>query len=293
MRTTTLRTAAEITAEPTDAELLQNFVPNVRRRVWPEAQVSYNGTQMSYAKASELERENYLKHARARWHQQRKEAARVAAAAAEREQQQKLFLERCSKGFYRKALKEELAKYGEIYDAGCKLAGELAAAQTAKAKLTADTETDITKTAKALAEHDDLINVLSNRLHALGKRCEKEEQALRSAIQDARRELCQQWSALRQPLLKEAEQLIKKILKVDNYEAKKLAERAHLVVELDGAADCNRGEASWAYTNDLVRLAHEVEERFVRLQSYVNSPAYVTAAKSLPISQDNYGIDPV
>ena len=154
-------------------------------------------------------------------------------------------------------------------------AGKLEAAKAAKAKLAADTETDITKLQKLLAENDDLINVLSNRIDALEKRYEKEKQALRSAIQDARAELCQQWRALREPLLKEAGQLMKKVLKIDDYEEAKLAERARLVVDLDGAADCSRGEASWAYTNDLVRLAHEVEERFVRLDSYVNSPLYI------------------
>jgi hypothetical protein len=135
--------------------------------------------------------------------------------------------------------------------------------------------------------------VLSNRIDALEKRFEKEKQALRSAIQDARAELCQQWCALREPLLKEAEQLIKQVLKIDDYEAAKLAERAHLVVELDGAADCNRSGASWSPSNDVVRPAHEVEERFVRLESYVNSPVYINRSQILPISQDNYGIDPV
>ena len=109
-------------------------------------------------------------------------------------------------------------------------------------------------------------------------RCEKEKQALRSAIQDARAELCQQWSVLREPLLKEAEQLIKKILKIDDYEAAKLAERVHLFVDLDYVADCNRGEACWAYANDLVRLAQEVEERFAGLESYVSSPIYTNRA---------------
>ena len=114
-----------------------------------------------------------------------------------------------------------------------------------------------------------------NRIDALEKRCQKEKRALRSAIQDARAELCQQWRALREPLLKEAEQLIKKVLKIDDYEAAKLAERAHLVVELDGVADCDRGKASWAYGNDLDRLANEVEERFLKLENYVGYPAYV------------------
>ena len=35
--------------------------------------------------------------------------------------------------------------------------------------------------------------------------------------------------ASQQPLLKEAEQLIKKVLKIDDYEAAKLAELGHLV----------------------------------------------------------------
>jgi hypothetical protein len=107
-------------------------------------------------------------------------------------------------------------------------------------------------------------------------RCEK--QALRSAIQNARAELCQQWRVLREPPLKEAEQLIKKILKIDDYEAAKLAERVHLFVDLDYVADCNRGEACWAYANDLVRLAQEVEERFAGLESYVSSPIYINRA---------------
>ena len=86
--------------------------------------------------------------------------------------------------------------------------------------------------------------------------------------------IASQWHSLRQPLLKEAEQLIKKFLRVSDHDARELAERVHLIVDLDYAADCNRGEASWVYTDDLVRLAHEVEERFVRLESYVSSPLY-------------------
>ena len=124
-----------------------------------------------------------------------------------------------------------------------------------------------------------LINAFSNRLAAQETLFEAQKQALTSAIREARAELVHQWHSLRQPLLKEAEQLIKKFLRVSDHDARELAGRAHLIVELDGAADCNRGEASWAYTNDLVSLAHEVEERFVRLQSYVNSPAYINRSQ--------------
>lgn len=100
-------------------------------------------------------------------------------------------------------------------------------------------------------------------------------------IRDARAELLHQWHSLRQPLLKEAEQLIKKFLRVSDYDAKELADRVHLIVDLDYAADCNRGDASWAYTNDLVSLAHEVDERFVRLESYVSSPTYINRTQLL------------
>jgi hypothetical protein len=127
-----------------------------------------------------------------------------------------------------------------------------------------------------LAENGDLINALSNRLASQETLFEAQKQALTSAIRDARAELFHQWRSLRQPLLKEAEQLIKKVLRVSDYDANKLAERVHLIVDLDYAADCNRGEASWAYGNDLVRLAHEVEERIVRLESYISSSLYVS-----------------
>jgi hypothetical protein len=237
--------------------------------------VYYLGETLPYHRALAREKADWLRRIRTYLAENKEREKQAREAQAQYQEQQRIFRERAAQGFYRKALKEELAKYREIYDAGASLAGELVALKAAKTKLTADTETDITKTAKALAEHDDLINVLSNRLHALGKRCEKEEQVFRSAVQDARREFCQQWRALRELLLKEAEQLIKKILKIDDYEAEKLAERAHLVVQPDGAVDCKRGGPSWASTKDVVRLAHEVEERFVLLQSYVNSPAYI------------------
>jgi hypothetical protein len=62
---------------------------------------------------------------------------------------------------------------------------------------------------------------------------------------------------------------------IDSFEAPRLAERAHLVVELDAAADCNRGQGSWAPTNDPLRSAAGVEERFLKLENYAGSPAYV------------------
>ena len=130
-----------------------------------------------------------------------------------------------------------------------------------------------------MAENDALINALSNRLAAQETLFEAQKQALMSAIRDARAELVHQWHSLRQPLLKEAEQLIKKVLKIDDYEVAKLAERMHLIVDLDNAADCNRGGASWTLANDVVRLAHEVEERFVRLESYVSSPSYINRSQ--------------
>ena len=130
-----------------------------------------------------------------------------------------------------------------------------------------------------MPENDGLINVLSNRLAAQETLFDAQKQAFTSSIRDAKAEVVHQWHSLRQPLFKEAEQLIKKVLKIADYEAAKLAERGHLVVELDGAADCNRGEASWAYGNDLIRLAHEAEERFVRLESYVNSPLYINRSQ--------------
>lgn len=37
----------------------------------------------------------------------------------------------------------------------------------------------------------------------------------------------------------------------------------------------DRGQASWSPTNDPVRSALEVEERFLKLENYVGSPAYV------------------
>jgi len=130
-----------------------------------------------------------------------------------------------------------------------------------------------------LAENDDLINVLSNRLATQETLFDAQKQALTSAVREARAELRQQWLSLRQPLLKEAEQLIKKFLRVSDYDAKELAGRVHLIGDLDYAADCNRGEASWAYGNYLDRLAHEVEERFVHLESYVNSPGYINRSQ--------------
>jgi hypothetical protein len=221
-----------------------------------------------------LQKAAFLRRARAKFAEDRRREKEVREAQARYQGQQRIFRERAAQGFYRKALKEELAKYREIYDAGCQLAGKLEAVKAAKAKLAADTETDITKLQKLLAENDDLIKVLSNRLAAQETVFETQKQALTSAIRDARAELRHQWHSLRQPLLKEAEQLIKKFLRVSDYDAMELAGRAHLIVDLDYAADCNRGEASWAYGNDLDRLAHEVEERFVRLESYVSSSLF-------------------
>jgi hypothetical protein len=244
-------TAAEVadsrsrkTPEPTDEELLSRFTSFLRPRVDASTLVFYLGDHLPYREALAREKAAFLRRARAVLAENKEREKQAREAQAKYQEQRRIFRERAAQGFYRKALKEELAKYREIYDAGCKLAGKLEAAKAAKAKLAADTETDITKLQKLLAENDDLINVLSNRVDALERRYEKAKQALRSAIQDAQAELCQQRRALREPLLKEAKQLIKKVLKIDDYEAAKLAERAHLVVELDGAADCTRGEAS-------------------------------------------------
>jgi hypothetical protein len=49
-------------------------------------------------------------------------------AQAQYLERQEIFRERVAQGFYRKALNEELAKYREVYDAGCQLAGKLEAA---------------------------------------------------------------------------------------------------------------------------------------------------------------------
>jgi len=267
------------TPEPTDEELLSRFTSSLRPRVDASTLVFYLGDHLPYREALAREKAAFLRRIRTNLAEDKEREKQAREAQAKYQEQQRIFRERAAQGFYRKALKEELAKYREIHDAGYRLVGKREAAKAAKAKLAADPETDITELQKLLAENDDLINALSNRIDALEKRCQKEKQALRRAIQDARAELCQQWRALREPLLKEAEQLIKKVLKIDDYEAKKLAERAHLVVELDGAADCNRGEASWAHGDDLVRLAHEVEERFVRLESYVSSPSYINRSQ--------------
>jgi hypothetical protein len=237
--------------------------------------VYYLGETLPYHKALAREKADFLRRMRTYLAENKEREKQAREAQAKYEEQRRIFREQVAQGFYRKALKEELAKYREIYDAGCQLAGKLVAAKAANAKLAADTETDITKLQKLLAENDGLTNVLSNRLTAQETLFEAQKRALTSAIRDAKAELVHQWQSLRQPLLKEAEQLIKKILKIDDYEAAKLAERAHLVVELDGAADCNRGQASWSPTNDPVRSALEVEERFLKLENYVGSPAYV------------------
>jgi actin-related protein len=265
--------------ELTDEELLSRFTSSLRRRVDPNAMVYYFGETLPYHQALAREKADWLRRIRTYLAENKEREKQAREAQAKYEEHQRLFRERAAQGFYRKNLKEELAKYCEIYDTGCQLAGKLEAAQAAKAKLAADTETNITKLQKLLAENGDLINALSNRLVAQETLFEAQKQVLTSAIRDAKAELVHQWHSLRQPLLKESEQLIKKILKIDDYEAAKLAAGAHLVVELDGAANCNRGGASWTPTNDVVRLAHEVEERFVRLESYVNSPAYINRSQ--------------
>jgi hypothetical protein len=261
--------------EPTDEELFSRFSSTLRRRVDPNAMVYYLGETLPYHKALAREKAAFLRRTRAKLAEDKEREKQAREAQAQYQEQQRIFRERAAQGFYRKALKEELAKYREIYDAGYRLVGKLDAAKATKAKLAADTETDIAKLQKLLAENGDLVNALSNRIVAEEALFAAQKQVLTSAIRDAKAEVVHQWHSLRQPLLKEAEQLIKKVLRVSDYDAKKLAERGHLIVDLDNAADCNRGEASWAYGNDLVRLAHEVEERCVRLETYVNSPLYI------------------
>jgi hypothetical protein len=227
--------------EPTDEELLSRFTSSLRPRVDPNAMVYYLGETLPYHKALAREKADFLRRMRAILAENKEREKQAREAQAKYQEQRRIFGERAAQGFYRKALNEELAKYREIHDAGCQLAGKLEAAKAAKAKLAADTETNITKLQKLLADNGDLINALSNRLVAQETLFEAQKQALTSAIRDARAELCHQWHSLRQPLLREAEQLIKKVLRVSDYDAKKLAERVHLIVDLDYAADCNQG----------------------------------------------------
>jgi hypothetical protein len=155
----------------------------------------------------------------------------------------------------------------------------LATARREKERLQSDLTTPVDKLQGLLARNADLIAVLSARLSAQQAELDAQKALLTNAISDARRELIRRWQTLREPLVGKAERTVSMLLRVNNLEAKRLAERVHVIVDLDHAADCNRREASWAYTNDLVRLAQEVEERFVRLESYVNSPAYINRSQ--------------
>src|SRR5215472_14881160 len=123
------------TPEPTDEELLSRFTSCLRPRVDASTLVFYLGDHLPYREALAREKAAFLHRARAKLAENKEREKQAREAQAKYQEQQRIFRERAEQGFYRKGLQEELAKYRDIYGAGCKLAGKLEAAKAAKSKL--------------------------------------------------------------------------------------------------------------------------------------------------------------
>jgi hypothetical protein len=76
-----------------------------------------------------------------------------------------------------------------------------------------------------LARNADLITVLSARLSAQEAELDSQKAVLTNAIGDARRELIHRWQTVRESLVGKAERTVSMLLRVNNLEAKRLAER--------------------------------------------------------------------